>query len=174
MSAVEVAAGLVRPFVYGLAYEEEFQVASPAAGAELNYAITGAYWERLCAFTFRLVADANAANRFVSLQVLDQDANILAAIPSAAVVTAGQTRDFSFVVEQPAAVGPLGGFFYSPLFSYFLRTGWIVHVEVDQIQVGDQISRVNGIRERFPTGKLGYPTGGVTLEEVAAATMFAT
>jgi len=165
MSQPELAVGLVQPFGWGLAYEEDAALANPAVATDLIYLVTGRYWERIAALGVTLVTDGNAANRFVSLQVRNADARVLAAFPAAAVQTATQTRRYSFVSNLSTALGPLGGFYFSPAPLFFLQPGWTARVVVDAVQAGDQLSLAVILRERFPTGAAGYPMGGLIPEE---------
>ena len=165
MPQPELAVGLVQPFGWGLAYEEAIHIPDPAVASDLIYTVTGRYWERIPALGVTLVTDANAGNRFVSLQVRDADAQVLAAFPAAAVQTAALTRRYSFVSNLSAASGPLGGFYFSPAPLFFLQPGWTARVVIDTVKAGDQLSLAVILRERFPTGAAGYPMGGMVPEE---------
>ena len=67
----DVTTGLLQPFGWGLGYPDWIDPASPAAGANFVHTVGGSHYERLIAATATVTTDANAANRFVSLDYMN-------------------------------------------------------------------------------------------------------
>lgn len=164
--------GLVRPFAHGRAFSEALPVANPAVGGGFTYTCPSKYWQRLAALAFTLVTDGNAANRQVTLSVVDQDSVVLAKVAAGGTQAASLTRIYSFLPQYNAAPALAVDTFTVPLPDLFLRPQWKVIVAVGAGQVGDQISALRVIPENFDTGPEGYPIGMV--EESRAASLVET
>lgn len=167
MPAAPVVVGLAAPFTVGRVIPEIVPRANPAAGAGLTYTVGGRYWERIVSVDFKLVADANAANRIVSLAYQDQDGREYARAASPFAQTAAITTQYSFFVGGTqfgaAAAAAIGG----PLPALFLRPGHKLVLAIAGVQVGDQVSLFTMYVERFPTGPEGYEMGAYVVDEPA-------
>lgn len=115
-------------------------LATPGAGANASRRIPGEFYETLYAARFKLVASAAVANRFVSLDYLDGDNNILARIPSTTAVTAGQTTFFTFGIGLSLSLSGAVGEQLLPLLEVMYPPGCKFQVTVGAIDVADQIS----------------------------------
>jgi hypothetical protein len=150
--------GLTRLLGHGRAFTEVVAPATPAAGAGFVYTVSQ-YWEVSDSLAFRLVTDANAANRQVTVNVNDGGGVLLASFSAAAVQTAGLTRDYVFLPNLNAPSGPTVGIYYNPWYQGLLQPGFNITCTVGAVQVGDQISRIRLNQERFVTGEEGYLLG---------------
>jgi hypothetical protein len=156
---VQYTFGLTRLLGHGHAFSQVLPQASPAAGAGFTYANDGSYWELIDSVSFKLVTGGNAANRQVTLSILDGSGVALATLPAASVQTASLTwnytwsRDFATfnTVVGLAVTAPLPGLLLQPTYS--------VVVAVGAIDAADQISNIRLYAERFVTGRSGYLLG---------------
>lgn len=160
----EVSLGLTLPFSHGRVLPSIPAVDSPAAGAGLTITISPKYWERAMSLSFRLVTDANAANRQVTLSLVDEDGVLLDAVIPNGTQAASLTNDYVFSINQTTQNSRVAGVFLSPLFQQFIRPQWQLVVGITTVQVGDQVSNVRWNRDRFITGPGGYEIG-TTFEE---------
>lgn len=141
---------------YARAYQEWFPGAQPAAGANYTLSIPGQFATRLLAVTFRLVCDANAANRVVTVDYLDGAGNTYASAGAAAVITAGQTQDYFGSLDHGTSEWNTNTPVFFPLIDALLMPGRQLQITVANKQAGDQLSRIFKIWERYPTGPRGY------------------
>lgn len=169
---MQVSLGLAAPVFHGRVQPELDRTISAAAGAGFIYEIGTAYYERLTALTFKLVTSAHAANRQVTLSLLEPDGTPLAVIPVAAVQAASLTYTYSFLPNVSAVNALEALTFLSPLFELIIPPSYAISVGIGNVDVGDQISNVRLYRDRFSTGPDGYPMGGydesVLLDRAAA------
>jgi hypothetical protein len=155
--------GLVGGFGWGLAYQDFLDVATPAAGANAPVKIGGENRVRVVAALATLTTDANAANRFLSLDFIDAR-GVTRIRNGAGLVVTANTSAQAFVWERSRTVGEWAA--NTPVFlalsSLFLEPGFTVQFTVDNKQVGDTLTALTLVLERFPTGPKGYPEGMVT------------
>jgi hypothetical protein len=162
-----VLLGLTNGFSHGRGFTAPVSVATPAAGADWSYTITGSYWIRLAALSFQFVSSSATANRVPTLQILDEGGVILAAIPPAAAQTASHTYTYTFL-PNVGVVGSIdANVAVAPLPSFFLRPGYKVVTVTSAIDTGDQYSNIRMIAEQIDTGPAGYPIGVFEESELA-------
>lgn len=152
--------GLVGPATYGPAYPAWYDVTTPAAGATASLTIDGRWQARVIGARLSITTDANVANRFVSLDYVDQNGVTRLRNAAGLVVTAsttGQAFEWSSnrTVAEWAANTPV----LVPLAPFFLPAGWSVKFAVDSIQATDAISGLRLWVEQFQTGRGGYQIG---------------
>jgi len=147
---------------YGLPYYDVLQVASPAAGANAVQAVDGAWACRVLAATASLTTDANAANRFVSLDFIQGRTAVPIRNGAGLVITASTTGQV-FHWQRNRAVGewatntPV----FVPLLDYLVPPGWSIQFTVDNKQAGDQLSALTLFVVKYQTGPEGVPLGVV-------------
>lgn len=157
-----VTAGLVEPFGYGLAYPNWLDPLSPAVGLSYAHPIGGIHQQRIIAATCSLTTDANAANRFVSLDYTNARGITYHRNAASVLVTANTTGQvFWWSVNRTLAEWNTGTPVFVPLLNAFLPPAFTAVFKVDNIQAGDQLSAIHLWVENFPTGERGYPTGMV-------------
>lgn len=150
--------GLTRLLGHGRAFSEVVAVPNPAVDTGFTYQISQ-YWKILDSVSFTLVTDANAANRQVTLLVLDGSGAQLAAFPAATVQTAGTTVHYAFLENVSSFLATVGGNSVSPVYSSLLQPGFSVVVTIGSKQAGDQISSIRFNNQNFVTGDEGYLLG---------------
>lgn len=155
----EVTLGLLGAFSHGRGFPQVSAVTNPAVATGPTITIGSDYWERPVSLSFRIVTDANAANRQVSLALLDEGGVILNAAVANGTQAASLTRDYVFTPNVNAPNAVANGVFLSPLFQCFLQPAWSLAVTIGAVQVGDQVSNIRWNRERFITGPGGYSIG---------------
>lgn len=135
------ASSVFSGFTPDTGYLNELTPADPAAGANLTVTLQNARWTVLNSVLVTLTTDANAANRFLSVDYLVRGG--LAAIRNAATVlvtanTSGQV--FQFDNQHAVSEWNTGTMVFAPLLPVPLQAGWQVRLTLDSIQVGDQLS----------------------------------
>lgn len=117
-------------------------VASPAAGANLEVTSTGGFFWLLRSLVFDLTTDANVADRLAVLETTD-GSNVYWRAAAGEVQAASLTHQYS---AFPGADGSLtaGTVRGIPLdaFGLVIPPGHILRTDVDNIQVGDQLSAI--------------------------------
>lgn len=134
---------------YGL--PEYVRRPNPAVATAFTEPLGGDYFVRLLTMFCRIVADGNAANRDVSLEYLDNSGNVYATYASGTAVTAGQTRDMYWSVWQSSIATVGTATHLMPLGALLLPPTHTIRVNVSNVQVGDQLSRIAFNWERFYT-----------------------
>lgn len=99
-------------------------------------------WRFRCV-RFKLVADANAANRFVTVDFCDPEGTVWESNPALAVQVANATQLYDFARNRCIGVS---GIATQPQFAtltdVWLPPGWQVQINVANVQAGDQLSLV--------------------------------
>lgn len=132
---------------------DEIRVPAPNAGLNASFRIPGETWLSVDVVRCTLVADANVANRFVSVDYLDGDLNIVARTQSTGAVVAGATFSFTFAARCAQILnGGLNEQFFG-ISDAILMPDYTIRVAVGNIQVGDQLSGIRIYGRRFPSSK---------------------
>lgn len=140
---------------YGL--PEYFQHTSPAAGADFSFPVGGSFYVRLVSVFCRLVADANVANREVVVSYETGESTRYGLAGSTVTVTAGTTKDFYFGAFLSESIATSDATALIPLSPILLPPGHQFKIHVVNIQVGDQLSRIRTVWERFYTTGQPFP-----------------
>lgn len=138
-------------------YDERFvdyiDVAQPAAGAAASVQVPGQYGMRVIAARATLSTDANAANRLLSLDYITPN-SVTRVRNCASVVWTANTSSQAFVWNEAWSVSewntntPV----LMPVLALLLPPTWSIKFQLDNIQVGDQLSALSLIVEKVPTG----------------------
>lgn len=132
--------------------------ASPAAATAFVQAVDSGYWTRLVSVFCRLVPDANAANREVTLEVRDVQDQRVVLFGAPVTVPASDTTDFSFSVYHATPQWEVDSTVLVPLGPVLMYPGEDFRVNVVNVQAGDQLSRIRFQWERFyPPDDVGQP-----------------
>lgn len=159
--------GLTRLLGHGHAFTEVVAVPSPPVDSGFTYTVSR-YWEISDSLSFRLVTDANAANRSLLVSVLDGSGTLLAAFAPLTVQTASLTRDYVFLPNFNASTGPFNGVYLSPWYEGLLQPQFSIVLTIAAKQAGDQVSNIRLNQERFVTGSEGYLLGVVEADDPRA------
>lgn len=125
---------------------------SPAAGAGFVFPVDGRYYLRLITVFFRLVTDANAADRSVNIQYRNHD-DLPYLIAGAPVVqTASTTTDYAFQAFVGQSDWPVASTVLVTLPPVLLVPTHDFIITAENIQATDAFTRVRFLYERFWTG----------------------
>lgn len=157
-----LTAGLVEPFSEGLAYQDTLDPPNPSAGANLPITIGGENWIRVLSCIATLSTDANAANRFVSLDFINAR-GVTYVRNAVGVVVIANVASQVFAWSEQLATGQAvaNTTFLAPVSSLFLPPMDVIQLTVDNKQAGDTLTNVHFVIERYPTGPRGQPVGVV-------------
>lgn len=123
--------------------------AQPAAGVAFVQALDSRWWWRFRAVRFQLVADANAANRFVSVDFCDAEGTSWIRNPALAVQIAAATQVYDFCERSIPVSGIAGQPQFADLSKVFVPPGWQLRINVSNVQVGDQLSAIRMYVDKF-------------------------
>lgn len=158
--------GLLYGLGYGVGYPDQLDPASPAAGANFALTVDGAWVLRPLAVKYQIDTDANAANRFVSVDYIDARGITRHRNAAGLVVTASTTAQvFDHSVSRGVAEWAANTPVLAPLEPFFLYPGYTLQITVDNKQAGDTITAIHMLVEKFETGTQGYELGAVRTEE---------
>lgn len=151
--AVEVA-----PARFNRWWYDWLDPAAPAAGSALSVTVEGAWYMRVLSATATVACDANAANRFVSLDYINARGITYARNAPGLVLTANQSAiafwwDYQRTAGEWAANTPI----FAPCLDTWLPPGFMVKVAIDNIQAGDAITAVHLFVMKAATGIEGGP-----------------
>ena len=121
---------------------------SPAAGANFSQTSPGRPGWVLVAVLFRLVTDANVADRAVTVEYDDGNGQLFGQNGIGAVVAASTTETFAFQANVGQAAWNTGGQAFAPLFPVAFLPGQLLKITVANKQAGDQLDRIVLVFER--------------------------
>lgn len=122
---------------------------SPAAGANFALANSGLQDSRLLSVTFKLVTDANAANRYVSVDYNDGNGHLFVRNGIQGAVTAGTTALFSFNSHRTVSEANANNEVFAPLQPALIQSTQSIGINIVNIQAGDQLSQIVMLWERY-------------------------
>jgi hypothetical protein len=120
----------------------------PAAGAGFTLTSPGRPGWRLVAVTFRLVTDANAANRSVTVDYDDGNGSLFGSNGMQGLVTANTTALFSFDRQRTVSEANTNSQVFAPLLPVEFQGGQKLQINVLNKQATDQLDRVVLVFER--------------------------
>jgi hypothetical protein len=125
--------------------------AQPAAAADFVGTVDGSFYARLVSVFCRLVADANVASREVVVEYRNAADERFALAGAATTLTAGQTGDYFFSAFLSTDIFTVDGSALAPLPPLMLVPTFDFRIHVVNAQVGDQLSMIRYVQERFYT-----------------------
>jgi hypothetical protein len=145
---------------YGLPYDDFLPVPTPAAGANASLVVDGAWELQVRAATASLTTDANAANRFLSLDFIMGRTAVPIRNAAGLVITASTTAQVfhwqaNRTVGEWAANTPV----FVPVLDFWIPPGWTVQFTLDNKQATDQLSALALFVRKRATGGRGAPVG---------------
>lgn len=149
--------GLSQPYAFAHGWPELVYGAQPAAAAGFTLTNPGRLGWRLVGACFRFVTDANAANRYLSVDYNDGNGLYAARNPFPQAVTLSTTAEMSFQADRGSADWNANNFAAVPLQAFFFSPGQKLEINVTNAQAGDQLSRIVLVFERFPDEPGEYP-----------------
>jgi hypothetical protein len=145
-AAVALEEGLL---AFGQLLPDHLAVANPAVGGGLVFGLDSRWWWRLVSARFVLTSDANAANRFVSVDYCDPEGTAWIRNPAAVVQPAAIAQEYDFAQRALAVSGIAGQPDFAALARSFIPGGWQYRINVANVQVGDQLSAIRLYVEKF-------------------------
>ena len=135
-----------------MGWQDFLDPASPAAGA--NFSVTtgsfNADFVRLVSCTATLTTDANVANRLFSLDFINGRSTKCVRHSNTAVYTANTSATvFQWDVAHSLSEWNTNTPVYVPLNYILLPPGWTIQLTVDNIQVGDTITAIHFVLEKY-------------------------
>lgn len=123
---------------------------APAAGANFSLTTPGRAGWKLLSLTFKLVTDANAANRSVTVDADDGNGKLFASNGMQGVVLASTTALFSFQANRGTSEANVNNQLFVPLLPVIFEGGQKLQINVLNKQAGDQLSNIVAMFERQP------------------------
>jgi hypothetical protein len=148
---------LTQPFGQGSGYQETFTGVNPAAGASFSLNLSGKYRHRLTHALWTLTTDGNAANRYVTLQLLGGDTNPVWINAAAVTVSANSTQRFVGDINRGNSEWATNTDVLFPLSPMFLDGGLTLKINVGGIQVGDTLTLIRFTWEKYTTNPEPQP-----------------
>lgn len=131
-------------------WTERLILPAPAAGAQWKYTADGRYFERILSVGYTFTASAVVGNRFLSVQLTDNNGLVITKIPGGDnVAAAGVPVVWLTVGSALLAQGPNGDTFGS-IPDFLIPPGWSWGSQVFGMDVGDQFSQVVLMVQRYP------------------------
>jgi hypothetical protein len=124
---------------------------SPAAATAFVQTVEGAYLVRLLTLYCRLTPDANAANREVTLEYRNAADERFYLAGAAVTVPASDVTDFMFSAYLGEATWEVDSTVLVPIAPLILEPTFDFRVNVLNAQVGDTLTRIRFVWERFFT-----------------------
>jgi hypothetical protein len=143
---------LGEPYGHGRSFQQTLRGATPAAGANFTFTVSGAFRSRLLACVFTLDTDANVANRYVTTELLLDDNtpfNLGAAAVTYPAATVAQRYCGSMyrgVAEWATNTDVL-----YPLLPVWIEEGQTIQIKVTSIQAGDTLTKIRMLFDQYPT-----------------------
>ena len=139
---------------YDEAYVDFVDVSQPSTGANASVLVPGQFGYRVLGALATLTTDANAANRLVSLDVINANASTRLRNPAPATIpanTSGQKYVWNDAYTNMLSVtnGPM----VVPVNSLLVPAAWSIQFTVDNKQAGDQLSSLSLVVLKVPTGR---------------------
>jgi len=147
---VSAVPGLTQPYGVGYGQQLPFIGVNPAAGANFTRSFDGYGIRRLLALVFTLTTDGNAANRYVTVEYQGKDANAFTVNAATVVVTASSTQRYAGDIWKGDSEWNTGTDVLFGLANIMLMPGDTLNIIVANIQVGDTLTKIRGVEERYP------------------------
>lgn len=141
---------LTQPYGAALGIQEPFSLPNPAAGANATFVVDGRGLRRLTSIVFTLTTSAAAANRYAHISFLGGDGLAYCVNAAAVVVTANSTQRFAGQLSRTVGEWAANTDVLFPLANVFVNPGDSIIVRVTGIDVGDTLTSIRGVMERFP------------------------
>lgn len=144
---------------FGMGFRDTLAVAKPAAGASASIVLDSQYVHRLLSITASLATSIVVANRQLQVSATDQNGLPFWTITNSVTQAASLTQQFQLLnglFTTPPAFAALN---VMALPDMLLPRNAKITVSALNIDVGDQITVSPLFVEKFPHGKMGYPTG---------------
>lgn len=144
--------GFVAPFTSERGYPDFFSPASPAAGANYSFTV-GSFnvdFLRVVAVMATLTTDANVANRLFAVDYISGATSTRVRSAATVLITASTSATvFQWDTAHTLSEWNTGTPVFVPLADVILTPGWTVQLTVDNKQVGDTITAISVVVEKY-------------------------
>lgn len=149
-----MANALLAPFTQQQGYLAIDSPASPAAGANYSFTVgsLNVSYLRVVAVMATLTTDANVASRLFALDFKARGATAVRAAATTLILANTSATVFQWDQAHEVSEWNTGTPVFVPLPDLVLSPGWTVQLTVDNIQVGDTITAITFVTERFWPG----------------------
>lgn len=142
---------MAAPPGYAVGWLERVLIPNPAAGAAFTYVGDGRYVERLISVRFTLATSAVVANRFPVMRLLDATGRIVMGVWAGGTVAASTTLAVNLAREFSLQSNYGGAEVFGPMVDLVTPPGYSWQLVVQNEDVGDQVSTITLLVQRFPT-----------------------
>lgn len=147
------AQGLVQPVAGVPGRQELVAGASPAAGASYRFRTPGEYIIRPLSVLCQLATSAAVGDRTLTLEYQDSDDVRYLVAGTQAALTALQTQSFCWHPLAGDVAWPVDDVAIAPLPQQMIYPSSSLVIKIGNVQVGDQISLVRIVVEKYETGE---------------------
>ena len=148
---------LTEPFGIGQGFQWRARGNNPAAGSSLSTNLDPRWRHLYTLILFTLTTDANAANRYVTVEAEDIDGNPFWVNGASVTVSANSTQRFVGQLNRGTAEWNTNTDVFFPLAPVLLDGATNFKINVANIQVGDTITLIKLVSQRFPTADTSLP-----------------
>lgn len=153
----------LEPYGHGRGYVDHLLPAAPAAGSGATISLDPTFVWRPLSLRFSVSTDANAANRFPTVDYTDPEGNVWVRNAAGLVLTANTSQQvFDFNAQRTVAEWAANTDILAPLSDFFIPGGWQIRISLSSIQAGDTITAIRLYAEKWVTGA-GTDLGGAAL-----------
>lgn len=129
-----------QPWQKVVPYDDTVTFADPAVATGITRTIPGDAWEMILSVRMRLLADANVANRTVSLLYNDAQGNRISEVGASAILSANSNSFLTFSSVLYGSPTPQVSRFAMPIPQEALPPGYTWSLAITNVQAGDQLS----------------------------------
>ena len=151
---------LGEPYGHGHSFQQLVRGVTPAAGASFSLVNSGFFRSRLIGCVFTVTTDANAANRYFTVEKLLDDNTPFLIGAAGLVVTANQSATrFAGSMFRGVAEWATGTDIMFPLLPVWFEEGETLKINVAAVQAGDTLTLIRLLFDRYPTAEDWFYTG---------------
>lgn len=149
---------LGQPYSDGESFQQVIDLANPGANTNGQFKPDARWTYRLISCVFTLTTDANAGNRYVTLEHWDGRGLAYAVDASAITFPANTTgQRFCGSVGRGFGANVAAGDVLFSVTPAFLIPGYTLNIIVGGKQAGDALTAIRFLFDTFPTGDADYP-----------------
>ena len=149
--------GLGQPYSYGRSFQLVKLGAAPAVGSNFSLTIDANFVWRLVAAQFTFAADANVANRQVTIDRQDSGGGLIESVGLGAVVAANGSAVVRASRAYTTSLAVTNGDHFCPVPVSFFQGGEKLALTAGSIQAGDAFTLIRFLFDVFPTDPERYP-----------------
>ena len=157
MLSADTGYSLTQPYGNEYGFQTVIVGANPGAGQNFVQTVDSRWVWRLVSCVFTLTTDANVANRYVTVEYAQDAAAPYCVNAPAVTFTASGTARYAGKINQTVGEWNTGTDALFSLAPVFIWGGNTITVRVGNIQVGDTLTLLRFVFERYPTDPYTVP-----------------